>query len=123
MKKMNIMFVMFLLLFSTLALNAAAADVSGVWELTLTTPRGERTMDVTFVQDGENITVTMPGMRGDETEGQGTIQGDAIEWTITRSTPQGEFTVTYTGTVEGDTMSGQAVMGERGSFEWTAKKK
>jgi hypothetical protein len=50
-------------------------------------------------------------------------KGSEIEWTITRSTPRGEFTMTYTGKIEGDTMSGEVQMGDFGSSEWKAKKK
>ncbi|MBM3285112.1 MAG: hypothetical protein FJY81_04505 [Candidatus Aminicenantes bacterium] len=98
-------------------------DVSGEWDFTMQTPRGERTSTIKIVQDGEKITVTMPGFRGGEVTGEGTIKGNEIEWTITRSTPQGEFTVTYKGTVEGNTMSGTAEMGQMGTVEWSAKKK
>ncbi len=102
---------------------AQTADVSGEWDFTMQTPRGERTSTIRIAQDGEKITVTMPGFRGGEVTGEGTVKGNAIEWTITRSTPQGEFTVTYKGTVEGTTMSGTAEMGQMGTMEWTAKKK
>jgi len=102
---------------------AQATDVSGEWDFTMKTPRGERTSTIKIAQDGEKITVTMPGFRGGEVTGEGTIKGNAIEWTITRSTPQGEFTVTYKGTVEGTTMSGTAELGQMGTAEWTATKK
>lgn len=113
------------LLFNLVAYSGLvqATDVSGEWEFTLQTPRGERTSTIKIVQEGEKITVTMPGMRGDEVTGEGTVKGNAIEWTITRSTPRGEFTVTYKGTVEGTTMSGTAEMGQMGTLEWSAKKK
>jgi len=108
-----------------MALPAASQDidVTGDWELTMETPRGEMTADVTFVQEGEKLTVTMTGRGGREHTGEGTITGNSITWTITRSTPRGEFTVTYTGTVEVDSMSGEAAMGDMGTREWTAKKK
>ena len=117
---------MLLLLAATL--TAAAIDVSGVWEMTSQSPRGdERTREITIVQEGEKITVTMPGRQGDEVTGEGTLKGNAIEWTITRETPRGEFTMTYKGTVEGDTMSGETEMGGGmgggRTMEWTAKKK
>lgn len=97
-------------------------DVSGDWELTSQSPRGERTRTVHFEQDGENLTVTMQ-MRGREVTGEGKLSGNTIEWSFTLSTPRGEFTITYKGTVEGDTMSGEVQMGDFGSREWTAKRK
>jgi len=98
-------------------------DVSGDWELTSQSPRGEFTQNVHFDQEGESLKVTMEGRRGEESTGEGIIKGSEIEWTITRSTPRGEFTVNYTGVVEGDTMSGEVQMGDFGSMEWTAKRK
>lgn len=104
-------------------LKAEGVDVSGDWELTMTTQRGERTQDIHFEQEGENLTVTMTGFRGDEVTGEGTIKENKIEWTITRSTPRGEMTITYTGEVEGDKMSGQAQMGSFRTFDWEATRK
>lgn len=100
----------------------AAVDVTGDWEMTVKSPRGERTSTLTFAQTGENLAVKTTGMGGQEITGTGTVKGSDIEWSITRSTPQGEFTVTYKGKIEGDKMSGTMVMGER-TMEWTAVRK
>ncbi len=93
------------------AVTAHAADVSvaGAWAMTVTTPRGERTSTLTFVQDGEKLTVTSKNDRG-ESKGTGTLKGSDIEWSITRTTPMGEMTFTYKGKVDGDTMSGETTM-------------
>ena len=101
-----------------------AQDVSGEWEMTTEGRQGPQTTTFTIEQDGEKITVTMQGRRG-ETVGEGTVKDNKIEWKITRETQRGEFTTTYTGTVEGDTMSGQIQMsmGDMPAREWTAKKK
>ncbi len=89
------------------------------------TPRGgERTMDIHIEQEGEKITVTWTGFRGEEVKAEGTIKGNEIEWSFTREgRGGGEFTMTYKGKVEGDTMTGEVQMGDFGSMEWTAKKK
>jgi len=116
-------FIFFIFVLLAFSMSAYAVDVTGDWELTMETRRGEMTRDVKFVQEGENLTVTMEGFRGGEVTGEGTVKGNEIEWTITRSTPRGEMTITYTGTIEGDTMSGEVQMGDRGSVKWTAKKK
>ena len=87
------------------------------------TPRGEITTNINFVQECDKITVTVTRRNGGEYTGEGTIKGNAIEWTITRNTPSGEITITYTGIVEGDTMSGEATVGDSGTREWTANKK
>ncbi len=107
----------------TLGLSLQNADVSGDWELTMQTQRGEFTQNIHFEQEGEKLIVTMEGRGGGEFTGEGTIKGNDIEWTITRSTPKGEFTSTYQGVVEGDSMSGTVEMGQFGSIEWTAERK
>lgn len=106
----------------TLCLAQESVNVGGEWEFTMTTPRGEMTSTAKFVQEGETITVTMISQRGEST-GTGTIKGADIEWTITRESPRGQFTITYKGKVEGNTMKGEAQMGDFGSAEWKATKK
>ena len=124
MRKSFFVFAVGLILLSAIALEAGAADVSGEWEMTTVSQRGDRTSTITIVQDGEKITVTMPGRRGgDPTTTEGTIIGDQIEWTVTRETPRGEMTTTFKGTVSGDSMSGTMEMAGRDmTSEWTAKK-
>jgi hypothetical protein len=97
-------------------------DVSGEWDLTINTPRGEMASTAKFVQEGEKLTVTVTSPRGEST-GSGTIKGADIEWTITRESPRGQFTITYKGKVEGNTMKGEAQMGDFGTSEWKATKK
>jgi len=107
----------------TLGFGFQNADVSGDWEFSMQTGRGDFTQTIHFDQEGESITVTMPGRGGGEFTGEGTVKGNDIEWTIVRNTPRGEFTLRYTGVVQGDSMSGTVEMGQRGSIEWTATRK
>jgi hypothetical protein len=122
MSKNYSIFTLCFLVLLAVSLSAQEVNVTGDWEITITSPRGERTQDIHFEQEGEKLTVTMQGRRGEVTA-EGTVKGSEIEWSITRSTPRGEFTMTYTGKIEGDTMSGEVKIGGRGPFEWKAKKK
>lgn len=106
-----------------------AADISGTWTLSTPGPQGQmRERDITIKQEGTKITVTMPGRPGPNGEpgqpvvGEGTIEGNAIQWTIVRQTPRGEMKMEYKGTVDGATMKGTTTMMDR-DIEWTAKKK
>jgi len=106
-----------------------AADISGTW--TMSTPGRNGQMmerDITIKQEGTKITVTMPGRPGPNGEpgepivGTGTLEGNAIQWTIVRQGPQGEMKMEYKGTVDVGTMKGTTMrMGNE--VEWTAKKK
>jgi hypothetical protein len=122
--KKAFLFATIITLASVLGLAQAAntADVNGDWEITITTPRGDRTSTMIIVQDGEKLKITMISPRGDST-GDGTIKGDDIEWSVTRTTPQGEMTLTYKGKTSGDSMSGDVQMGDFGNTTWKATRK
>jgi len=122
-KRSRIVLALFAWLSFVLLASAQTADVSGEWELIIQSPRGEMTSTAKFVQDGEKLTVTMTGPRGRDTTGEGTIKGNAVQWSVTRTGPEGdEFTIKYSGTVDGSTMSGTAET-PRGSVNWKATKK
>lgn len=118
-------FYVLLLILAVSGLLAIAKDVnvSGDWNFTVTTPQGERTSEVAFVQEGENLKVTMKNPRGEAT-GQGTVKGSDIEWTITRNTPRGEVTITYKGKIQDEnTITGEVQMGNFGNASWKATRK
>lgn len=113
----------FALLF--VAAAAWAVDVSGTW--IMSTPGRDGQMmerEITIAQEGNKIKVTMPGRPGgDPMVADGTIEGNAIEWTIVMQRPDGqEMKMTYKGTVDGATMKGTSMRMDR-EVEWTAKKK
>lgn len=116
-----------ILALALLAFSQAAqqVNVTGDWELTVTTPRGERPpQTITLKQEAEKLTVTMTDPRGGgEIKAEGTVKGNEIEWSMTRTTQRGEMKITYKGKIEGDTMSGQVQMGDFGSFDWKASRK
>ncbi len=103
-----------------------AVDVSGTW--VMSTPGRDGQMmdrDITIVQEGNKIKVTMPGRPARRMEpivGEGTIEGNAIQWKIVRQGPQGEMVMEYKGTVDGNTMKGTTMRRDQ-EVEWTAKKK
>lgn len=114
----------------------AAADITGAWEMTWVTPRGDQKVDLNFVQDGEKLIVTQTSMRQGnpvESKGEGTLKGSDVEWKITRTTQRGEFTTIYKGkivddktmkgTMEMSGMPGGAGGGTQTPPEWTAVRK
>jgi hypothetical protein len=125
MTKTKSLIALFAMALLVVPMSALQTNVAGEWEMTSQGRQGPRTSTFSIEQDGEKITVTMPGMRGGgEIKAEGTIKGNDIEWTITRQGRGGqEFKITYKGKVEGDTMKGEVQMGDFGSREWTAKKK
>lgn len=105
------------------SLRAQDASVAGEWELVAGTQKGDVTWKVVFAQAGESLDVAMTGPRGYEVKGQGTLRGDAIEWSVRVTSPRGEIDIVYKGTVSGDTMAGEVVRGNIGSAAWSAKRK
>jgi hypothetical protein len=122
-KKTTAVLALGFLLMAGVSLLALSVDVNGTWDLTSQSPRGERTSEMTIVQDGDKITVTMPGFRGDEMTGEGTVDGNKIEWKFEISTQQGDMTMTYTGTIDENTITGMVQMGDFGEMEFSAVKK
>jgi len=121
---MKKLFSLSLVVLAAAAIALAAANVSGQWDMTRKMPNGqELTTTITLAQDGEKLTVTMPGRNGEEMTATGTIKGNELEWTVTRMSPQGEMKILYKAKVEGDKMTGTSQFGDRPAMEWTAVKK
>jgi hypothetical protein len=97
-------------------------NVTGTWELTSETPRGTVTSTLVFEQDGTALEGSMESQRGTVEFDGGTVEGNTIAFTIVRSGMGGRtFEMTYTGTVEGDKITG-TMSTPRGEQPWTAKR-
>jgi hypothetical protein len=101
--------------------SAHAADISGTWKLTVNTSAGTGTPTLVVTQTGETLTGTYTGRFG-ESPITGTFKDGAITFSFDASGPMGSARVTYTGTVAGDTMSGNMQMGEMAGGTFTGKK-
>jgi hypothetical protein len=99
------------------------ADVAGVWALTVETSQGTGTPTVTFKQDGEKLTGTYSSQVFGEQQVTGTIKGLSITFSFTGSIGGAAVSVTYSGTVEKDTMKGKVTIGDLGEGTFTGKKK
>ena len=91
----------------------AAAD--GTWNLTMQTPMGERRSTLTLSTAGGTLTGKQEA-EGNTTEiAEGTVNGNELSWKVSITNPM-PLTLTFTGTVDGDTLSGSADTGMFGSF-------
>lgn len=106
----------------TVPVAADEVNVTGRWKLTLQTPRGERTSRVTFLQEGEMLTVTSRGPQGVEVKSTGTVTLGEVRWTTMRQTQKGEVVVTYVGKVEGAKITGTMDSGRGRIVPWTAER-
>jgi hypothetical protein len=100
---------------------AAEVNVTGKWTMTVETQAGAGSPTFDLKQDGETITGQYSGQLG-EAPVTGTVKGAEISMSFKVSGQGQELVVTYTGTVEGDTMKGKVSLGEFGEGTFTGKK-
>jgi hypothetical protein len=92
--------------------------VDGNWNLTMSTPMGERKATLSLKSSGGTLTGTQ-GAEGNSTEiFDGTVSGGDVAWNISITNPM-PLTLNFTGKVSGDSMSGEVGIGPMGSFPFT----
>ena len=90
-----------------------AAD--GTWNLTMQTPMGERRSTLTLATAGGSLTGKQEAEGNTTDIADGTVNGSELSWKVSITNPM-PLTLTFTGTVDGDTLSGSADTGMFGSF-------
>jgi hypothetical protein len=101
--------------------SAEKIDVSGTWAFEVETPAGSGSPSFTFKQEGETLTGQYKGAFG-EAPLTGTIKGNEIKFSIKINAQGQEATLTYSGTVEKNSMKGKVELGDFGSGTFTAKR-
>jgi hypothetical protein len=95
--------------------------VDGDWNITMSTPMGERNATLSLKSAGTALTGTQ-GAEGNTGEiFDGTVNGDDVAWKISITNPM-PLTLEFTGKVSGDGMSGEMGIGPMGSFPFTGKR-
>ena len=97
------------------------ANVAGKWELTTESPRGTQTSTFTFEQEGNVLTGTVVTQRGESPINSGSVEGNVVTFTIVRGMGDRSTEMTYTGTLDGDTITG-SMSTPRGDREFTMKR-
>lgn len=103
-----------------LALGAAAsaADLTGTWVLTVDSPQGTSNPTMILEQDGNKVTGTYQGSFG-SADLTGTVDGDRFTLNAEMSMQGQDFTLTYSGTQDGDNMSGEVDLAGLGGAGFT----
>ena len=78
---------------------------------------------MTFKQEGEKLTGNYSSQVLGEQQLTGTIKGNAISFGFTASFDGNAVKVTYSGTVEKDTMKGTVTFGDLGEGTFSGKRK
>jgi hypothetical protein len=92
--------------------------VDGTWNITMSTPMGERNATLSLKSAGGALTGTQAA-EGNSTEiFDGTAAGDDLAWKVSITNPM-PLTLAFTGKVSGDSISGEMGIGPMGSFPFT----
>jgi hypothetical protein len=100
---------------------AADANVAGEWDFTVETQAGTGSPHFSLKQDGTAVTGTYKGQLG-EAPVTGTVQGDELTLSFKVNAQGADLAITYSGTLEGDTIKGKVSLGEMGEGTFTGKK-
>ncbi|HKS57093.1 MAG TPA: hypothetical protein VJS12_17485 [Steroidobacteraceae bacterium] len=100
---------------------AADANVAGEWDFQVETQAGTGTPHFSLKQDGSSVTGHYKGQLG-EAPVTGTVKGNELTLNFKVSAQGADLAITYTGTVEGDSIKGKVVLGEMGEGTFTGKK-
>jgi hypothetical protein len=92
--------------------------VDGNWNITMSTPMGDRNATLSLKNTGGTLTGTQ-GADGNSAEiFDGTAKGDDVAWKVAITNPM-PLTLEFTGKVSGDSISGEMGIGPMGSFPFT----
>jgi hypothetical protein len=100
----------------------AQTDVSGDWLVTIESPQGPVTIDLTMKQAGEALTGTVTSPMG-SVDFKGKVLKNALNVSYTMNVQGNSIEITMTGTVEGDAIAGRVDFGGLGEVPWAAKRK
>jgi hypothetical protein len=106
------------------AAQGEKVDITGVWAFQIEIGGGTTgTPTVTFKQDGEKLTGKYSSQVLGEHDFTGTIKGNELTFGFTASFDGNAVKVTYSGTVDKDTMKGKVTFGDLGEGTFSGKKK
>ena len=100
---------------------AQEVDLTGDWTLTVQSPNGTGTRDVTFLQDGAEVTGEIAS---DRAAGplSGTIDGNKVTFIAIVMMDSGPFEITYAGTITGNEIEGTVEFGSYGGGTFTGRR-
>jgi hypothetical protein len=122
---MKILRRLFITMLASMALAGAAlaadANVAGEWDFTVETQAGTGTPHFSLKQDGATLSGTYKGQLG-EAPVTGTVKGNDVTISFKVNAQGTDLAITYSGTVEGDTIKGKVSLGELGEGSFSGKK-
>jgi hypothetical protein len=107
----------------TAAQSPARVDVTGKWQLAVTTSAGTGTPTLTLAQHGDSLTGHYSSQVLGEADVKGILKGSAITFSMSVEVQGTPIAVTYAGTVEtSDSMKGTVDLGGQATGTFTGKR-
>ena len=113
--KILALFVFIVVVASMATAQDKPANVAGSWTIDVSGDTGNAKQSMTLAQDGGKITGTFKGPR-QSGKIDGTVEGNNIKFHVTAGIP-----LDYTGTIDGDSMSG-TMSGRGKTGNWKASR-
>jgi hypothetical protein len=101
--------------------SAQNADVTGKWDVTVNTSQGTQPASLTISRNGDTLAGSIAGPQG-EMPADISLKDKAITISFSAPTQNGTLDITMNGTVDGDQMSGDVTIGDRGTATWAARR-
>ena len=97
------------------------ANIAGTWIVTTETQLGAQDTKMVVNQNGNDIKGTLESQLG-TTDFTGAVQGNEVRWGFDFNAQGTDLRIDYSGTLDGNNMTGKAVFGAFGEGAFTAKK-
>jgi len=95
--------------------------VDGNWNITMSTPMGDRDATLSLKSTGGTLTGRQSAEGNSVEIFDGTVNGDDLSWKVSITNPM-PLTLEFTGKVSGDNIAGEMGIGPMGSFPFTGKR-
>lgn len=95
--------------------------VDGNWNITMSTPMGDRQTTLSLKSAGGTLTGTQAAEGNSEEIFDGKTNGDDLSWKVSIANPM-PLTLEFTAKVSGDSISGEMSIGPMGSFPFSGKR-
>lgn len=92
--------------------------VDGTWNVTMSTPLGEQKAKLAFQTDGNFLKGTMEGSAGNTPITDGAVNGNWVSWKAHITSPL-SITLEFSGTVDGNNISGKVKLGAFGDTSFS----
>jgi hypothetical protein len=83
-------------------------SIDGTYQVTVKTPLGKQKGKLTIQSAGDQFSGSLETSSGTTHFSDGRISGGQLQWQAETRTPMGAFDVSYTATIQGDRLTGEA---------------